>query len=154
MDGTALNLLTSFCFLWTLFHSRYRKCYHLEVGCFLCLITSIFYHGSRTLQKLKNIADVRLKQSVEFFRLVDICICQSCVVYFTYQSASYHWLYIGTLTAIVYIFLLYYVLRLSARETSGELWHSTLHIIANIGISCLIEACHETESCTLCCSVV
>lgn len=143
MHGGLLNLLTSCCFIWTLVHAQVRECYQLEFGCLSCLLTSWLYHGSRMIVLFHT-------DTVRLFRWVDMATCQFCVVYFTYQCASWHWLYVGTIVALCYIFTMFYLFEASARKLDGDMWHSTLHIVANLGISCLIEACYNTAECALC----
>ncbi len=135
--GCVVNLLTSCCFIWTMFHARLRNCRLLEIGCVSCLVTSVLYHGSRTFAH-------SLPWLVVVFRLVDMIICQCCVIVgllVSYQCASFHWLYIGTIVSVAYIFSMYYIFRASERTVNGDMWHSSLHIVSNIGISFLIEAC-------------
>ncbi len=160
-----LNFITSSCFIWTTLHSYFRGCNDLVIGCLACLTTSWLYHGSRTIlffhqeslkEKDKNKDKNNKTYYIGFFtfitplfRVLDIIICQFSIIYFTYQCASFNWLYIGTIMAIIYLFLMYYIFETSNRKFDGDLWHSTLHIIANLGISCLIESCLDLEFCRL-----
>ena len=138
-NGTVLNFATSFCFIWTWAHASYRGCPQLAFGCLLCLLTSICYHGSEV---------IGLK--LPFFRMVDMIVCQFCVVYFSCVCASFHWLYVLTITAVLYLLVMFYWLGMSSRDHDGHMWHSTLHFVGNTGISCLIEACYQTVSCNVC----
>ncbi len=164
--GGILNLITSSCFVLTIIHSYFRRCDELVIGCSICLMTSCLYHGSRTIvifheeQKEKEREKEKGKETkpyylqvciytLPFFRLVDMIFCQFCIIYFSYQCASFNWLYIGTIMAAFYLFVMYYVFEKSNRKLDGDLWHCTLHIIANLGISCLIESCLDLPLCMI-----
>jgi cytochrome bd-type quinol oxidase subunit 2 len=158
-QGGILNLITSSCFILTTIHSYFRSCDELVIGCSICLMTSWLYHGSRTIvifhqekEKKEENTPYYLKLCIyisPFFRLVDMIFCQFCIIYFTYQCASFNWLYIGTIMAIIYLLLMYYVFEKSKQKLDGDLWHCTLHIIANLGISCLIESCLDLPFCMI-----
>ena len=148
IEGSILNLLTSSCFIITTIHAFYRNCELLMYGCMLCLMTSWLYHGSRTLYLYTNYNFY--KWLIPKVRLVDMGVCQSCVIYFTYMCASFHWLYIFTLCTVFYIFMNYYVFGTSKRVVDGYIWHASIHVIANIGICCLIESCYHTIECVIC----
>lgn len=151
MDFAFVNLITSASFLWTYYHAQVRNCYTLQIACMCCFVTSWLYHGSRIFGKNKPL----VKILVPVFRVLDIIVCQSCVMYFYYQCASFHLLYGAATLAAAYIFLAYYFFKLSRGDNMySELWHASLHVVANIGISCLIEACYETENCRICNSII
>lgn len=124
-----LNLITSFSFLFTSIHSYKRNYIFLTLGCILCLITSIIYHGSLLFYK-----------KISFItRIIDMVVAHSCIVLFLYNYLNYHPLNLITLGCIIYIFLVYSVFKKSYSK-KGDLWHSSIHIVSNIGISCMIEA--------------
>ena len=129
-----LNILTSFCFLATFLHSYHRECFDIQSACLLCLITSVSYHGTCHAFNSNCVLNA--------IRYIDMVVCQSCVAYFTYQSifSCYHWLCIGFVTSLMCTFCIYYVFRLSSHPQYGVIWHSILHLIANAGVSFLIEA--------------
>ena len=124
-----LNLLTSFSFLFTSIHSYKRNYIFLTLGCVLCLITSIIYHGS--LLFCKKISFIT--------RIIDMIVAHSCIVLFLYNYLSYHPLNLITIGCLIYLFLVYSVFKKSSTK-NGDLWHSSIHIVSNIGVSCLIEA--------------
>ena len=124
-----INLITSFSFLFTSIHSYKSNYFFLTLGCILCLFTSIIYHGSLLFnKKLPSIT-----------RIIDIVVTHSCVLFFSYRLLNYHPLNLITLGCIIYIFLVYSVFKKSYSKR-GDLWHSSIHIVSNIGISSMIEA--------------
>ena len=149
MDFAFVNLITSASFLLTYQHAKLRNCYLLQLACMCCFVSSWLYHGSRIYGKNKPAFQIL----VFVFRVLDIIVCQGCVIYFYYQCASFHLLYGAATLAALYIFLAYYVFELSQNNMYSELWHASLHVVANIGISCAIEACYETASCRICNSI-
>ena len=132
-ESGKLNLLTSCCFIWTFAHAGFRECYHIQISCLGCLITSWFYHGFRVITFYDHSSSI--SKLTPYVRLVDMGFCQGCVVYFTYQCASFSILYIFTLLLAACIFTMYYIFT-----PGGDMWHSILHIVANVGVSCLIES--------------
>jgi len=139
LQVSPLNLFTSFCFIWTAGHALLRDCHQIFLGCVACLFSSVLYHGFYVL----------FKKPFTPLRIIDMTVTQFCIIYFSFMCYSSHWLYWVTVSCVIYLGLFYWIFNKS-HQKDGFFWHSTLHIVGNFGISCLIESCVNTPDCHLC----
>jgi len=132
MSSSHLNFLTSFAFVISALYSYFRGNNFIYHGSIMCLITSILYHGA-LIQKV----DPALSESL---KIIDILNTHLCVLFYTAESMGFNiWTYIS-LACILYMITLYYYYSASHHPEYGYYIHSTIHIIANIGVMSMVES--------------
>lgn len=129
-----LNLTTSLLFGLTSAYTYYMNVIPFFVACGCCLMTSVLYYGSCLLQ-----IDEDLSNSL---KIIDIIICNFSVFYCGIIGFSYGFNIWSTLCmlCIIYIIIVYYFLHLSHHPEYGYYIHSSIHIIGNIGVYCLLQS--------------
>ena len=125
-----MNMISSFAFLASGTVAYYRNIVPICIGSILCLTSSLFYYTSIIMHS----------RYTHIIKVIDMFICQSCILYFILTYMSLHYLNIITFLAVLYLVLVYYILNLSNGSKNNYIWHSSIHLIANIGIISLIEA--------------
>jgi hypothetical protein len=132
MSSSKLNFITSFAFIISALYSYIRGNNYIYHGSIMCLITSLFYHGSLTYK-----VDDALSEA---FRIVDILTTQFCILFYIVESIGFNiWSYISV-GCLSYMILLYYIYSGSQHPEYGYYLHSTLHIVSNIGIITIVES--------------
>lgn len=129
-----LNFTTSFLFGLTAIYTYYRNVLAFSAACTYCLISSILYHGSCILQLDEDLCNS--------FKIVDMIICNFCVVYFGIIGCSYGfniWTS-SSILCIIYMIAVYYWFNLSHHPYYGHYIHSSIHLVGNIGIYLMQES--------------
>ena len=149
-----INFITSFLFLLTALYSWYRNVISICIGCCLCFISSIIYHGCLTYNVNANAPATTtpttttptkpttpIKPNIMWYiRMIDIIICNASVIMFILVSIGFNiWYSLGLLCAY-YDYMVYYKYQMSKCLKYGDYWHSTLHLVGNIGIMCMVES--------------
>jgi len=147
-----INFITSFLFLLTALYSGYRNVISICIGCSLCFITSIIYHGCleynvnanapATTTPATTTPTTPIRPNIMWYiRIIDMIVCNSSTIMFILVSIGFNiWYLLGLLCAYCDYFI-YYKCELSKCPIYGDYWHSTLHLVGNIGIVCMVESC-------------
>ena len=126
MNTILYNVLTSACFAFTGWYAARRQCPDIQWGCTACLITSWLYHGGRLVLPPGLVLHV--------IRWIDILCWHASVLYFLWICACWDFMYfMSVLAAFCSAFI-------HCRYDLTNEQHSVLHVIANLGIVCLIES--------------
>lgn len=76
-----------------------------------------------------------------YIRMIDVIVCNASVIIFSISSIGFNIWYLFGLLCAYYNYFIYYKCQLSTCPTYGEYWHSTIHVVGNIGIICMVESC-------------
>ena len=159
-----INFITSFLFLLTALYAWYRNVISICILCSLCFITSIIYHGcleynittSTPIDKSATTtpatpttttpATTTTNEPIHpdimwYIRIVDIIVCNASTIIFILVSVGLNIWYLSGLLCAYYNYFIYYKCKLSMCPIYGDYWHSTLHLVGNIGIVCMVESC-------------
>jgi len=142
-----INFITSFLFLITALYSYHKNIISICIACSLCLISSIIYHGclyynTSTNNPITNTSNnTPINPNImQYIRIIDMIICNLSAVMFILVSFGFNIWYMYGLLCAYYNYVIYYECGLSFCPKYGEYWHSTLHLMGNIGIICMIES--------------
>ena len=151
-----INFITSFLFLLTALYSGYRNVISICIGCCLCFITSIIYHGcleynvnanapATTTPATTTPATTKPTKPIKpnimwYIRIIDIIVCNASTIMFILVSIGFNIWYLLGLLCAYYDYFIYYKCELSKCPIYGDYWHSTLHLVGNIGIMCMVES--------------
>jgi hypothetical protein len=155
-----INFITSFLFLLTALYSWYRNVILICISCSLCFISSIIYHGCLEYNITANILATTKPTTtipatttlttlttpihpniISYIRIVDIIVCNTSTIIFILVSIGFNIWYLFGLLCAYYNYFIYYKCKLSTCPIYGDYWHSTLHLVGNIGILCMVESC-------------
>lgn len=119
-----INFATSFLFLIPIIYNYYCEIPLITEGSISCLMSSLLNHA--TYHPMINFLDkIVIKWNIVFN-----------FIYF-FQNNIYY--YLAT-SSILYMLIIYHIIGLSHCNKNGIYWHSSLHLIGNLGICCLIKA--------------
>jgi hypothetical protein len=131
--NSAINLVSSFAFGVAAYYSLYiRNSICFMQGSMMCLISSILYHGARTLKLDEDL--------INSLRTLDIINIHVCTIYFTILSFGYNIWYLLWWLCIIYMVILYYWMNVSYHPSYGYYLHSSYHLLGGVGISFMLES--------------
>jgi hypothetical protein len=131
--NSAINFASSLVFGISAYYAWvYKNSLQFTQGCILILLSSILYHGARTLK-----LDTDL---IESLKIIDIINVHVCTLYFTYLSFGFNIWYGLWWICILYMVTSYYMLNASNHPEYGYYLHSSYHLIGNLGILFMIES--------------